>query len=186
MSIFTRALTFLSMLGLAVADEPVQVNFNLVQVNQYPGQSELTGGLVTPGKRLVIDVSEPSSALNYIAATSSIPIRMRSDWEYADNPAVSGSALEWETSRIFYAPARRDSFLVAASRTGCPGTEVAPSVSVAFSNGVRWSDPPIRFGPLTEYTVCPLGNGYQLEVNGRGMLSPLIRVIQDRSLFGRR
>jgi len=172
---------------IGFAKEPVHVNFNLVQVNHYPGQEELQDEVVTPGKRLVIDMNEPNSMFKYLTATSSIPIRMRIDNAYRSlEGGAVGAALGWGTSAILYAPARQDSFLVTSSRTGCPGTEVAPSVSVAFSNGRQWSDPPIRFGPLTEMTVCPLGNGYQLEVNGRGTLPPLVRVIADRTSFGRR
>ena len=176
----------LAYLAIGFADEPVQVNFNLVQVNQYPGQENLQDEVVTPGKRLVIDMNQSSAMLQYLSATSSIPIRMRTDNAYrTQNGGAVGSALGWETSAILYAPARQDSFLVKSSRTGCPGTEVGPSVAVAFSQGSQWSDP-IRFGPLTEMTVCPLGNGYQLEVNGRGTLPPLVRVIADNSSFGRR
>ncbi|RQV98352.1 hypothetical protein EH220_03460 [bacterium] len=173
--------------AIGFADEPVQVNFNLVQVNHYPGQENLQDEVVTPGKRLVIDLNESSAMLQYLSATSAIPIRMRTDNAFRkhDGGAV-GAALGWETSAVLYAPSKQDSFLVTSSRIGCPGTEVGPSVAVAFSNGRQWSNPPIRFGPLTEMTVCPLGNGYQLEVNGRGTLPPLVRVIADRSSFGSR
>lgn len=177
----------LAWVAIGLADEPVQVNFNLVQVNHYPGQENLQDEVVTPGKRLVIDMNESGAMLQYLSATSSIPIRMRADNAYRkQNGAAVGAALGWETSAILYAPSQQDSFLVTSSRTGCPGTEVGPSVAVAFSNGKQWSNPPIRFGPLTEMTVCPLGNGYQLEVNGRGTLPPLVRVVANHSSFGSR
>jgi hypothetical protein len=57
---------------------------------------------------------------------------------------------------------------------------------VAFSRGSIWSDPPIRFGPLTEQTICPLGNGYQLIVNGRGDHPPLVRIVQAANRYGYR
>ena len=181
------ALLILSTFGYA--DEPVQVNFNLVQVNHYPGQTDVQENVVTPGKRLVIDLNESSAALSYLSATSSIPLYMRFDNAYrTSNGAGVGAALAWESSMVLYAPAMQDSFLVSSSRIGCPGTEVGPSVAVAFSNGTKWSNPPIRFGPLTDMTVCPLGRGFELEVNGRGSHPPLVRVIGDgdNTLYGRR
>jgi hypothetical protein len=187
MKSFLILIVTLMWMAIGLADEPAQVNFNLVQVNQYPGQENLQNNVVTPGKRLVIDMNEPDAMFRYLSATSSIPIRMRVDNAYRTlNGGAVGAALGWESSAILYAPAMQDSFLVTSSRTGCPGTEVGPSVAVAFSNGRQWSNPPIRFGPLTEMTVCPLGNGYQLEVNGRGAHPPLVRVIADNSSFGRR
>jgi hypothetical protein len=183
--LFLSAVLIWSIVGFA--DEPVQVNFNLVQVNHYPGQTQVQENIVTPGKRLVIDMNESSAALAYLSASSSIPIYMRHDNAYrSQNGAGVGAALGWESSMVLYAPAMQDSFLVTSSRTGCPGTEVGPSVAVAFSNGKKWSNPPIRFGPLTDNTICPLGNGFELEVSGRGSHPPLVRVVGDNTMYGRR
>jgi hypothetical protein len=174
-------------LALASAAQPVSINFNLVQVNHYHGQDSVLAGVSTPGQRVVVDVG------NHIAAASFKSEVPRS----ANTPSVSvqfssariqanGQAIPWEMSRIMFSASGSDSFLVTSSRTGCPGTEIGPSVSVAFPTGRGWSDPPIRFGPLAAMTVCPLGRGYQLEVSAIGKDPPKVTLQSEESLLGKR
>ncbi len=161
------------------------INFNLVQVNQYAGQDQATADLQTPGPRVVVDPNSPNavSILRQMNSQKtgpgvvtrgpllSIDIKYRSS-DFADIP--------WESSRVFVATSGQDSFLVRSSMTGCPGTEVRPSVSVAFPSGGGWSFPPIRFGPLTESTICALGHDQQLEVSVVGNQAPRVRLLSMR------
>ncbi|MCC6475426.1 hypothetical protein IT157_00105 [bacterium] len=171
----------------AQSEPPVNINFNLVQVNTYPSQEQMLAGLTTPGKRVVIDVGTGPAMLQYLAYSAQIPIKVRS----ASASGITGEtdifSIAWETNRVFVAPSGIDSFLVTSSRTGCPGTEVAPSVSVAFAAKGGWSDPPIRFGPITESTICPLGHGFTLEVQGNGATAPRVKLIESgAAMYGKR
>lgn len=175
------------MVSIALAQEtPVQINFNLVQVNKYPGQEEVLENVSTPGQRIVIDVNSGETMLQYLAATSKVPIKVRQVSYSGPGGTTESAVIDWETTRIFTAPSGADSFKVLASRTGCPGTEVAPSVAVAFATKNGWSDP-IRFGPLTSNTTCPLGHGFTLEVVGQGTLPPRVKLIEaGSSMYGKR
>jgi hypothetical protein len=170
--------------ALLIAQQPTQINFNLVQVNQYQGQQEATKNIVTPGQRVVIDVNNPQAA-NYLqSAVNATPVITEQMIQglfcvptaFKLERGVS-VPIAWDCSAVIIAPSGQDSFLVRASKTGCPGTEVRPSVSVAFASGGGWSDPPIRFGPLTSKTVCALGGGQQLEVSQIGASPPSVRLI---------
>jgi hypothetical protein len=180
--------------SVAFADEnpPVQINFNLVQVNKYPSQDEVLSDVQTPGQRVVIDVGNSDVMLQYLAATAKVPIKTRVPRVEMRTVSAPGTAtgarvVDWETHQIFVAPSGADSFRVSASRTGCPGTEVAPSVAVAFATRGGWSDPPIRFGPLTANTTCPLGHGFVLEVVGQGTMPPRVKLVESGStMMGKR
>ena len=41
---------------------PSAINFNLVQVNNYAGQEQVTEQISTPGQRVVIDPNNPGAA----------------------------------------------------------------------------------------------------------------------------
>lgn len=168
---------------------PVQINFNLVQVNKYASQDQVLENVATPGQRVVIDVGNGETMLQYLAATAKVPVRVQTASYVKETPGSSSQAMvvDWETYQTFVAPSGADSFRVLASRTGCPGTEVAPSVAVAFATHHGWSDPPIRFGPLTANTTCPLGKGFTLEVNSRGTEPPRVKLIEaGSSMYGKR
>ncbi|MCB9368845.1 MAG: hypothetical protein H6507_07055 [Calditrichaeota bacterium] len=189
------ALMLVVILSAAVFAEenpPVQINFNLVQVNKYPSQDEVLAGVQSPGQRVVIDVGNSETMLQYLAATAKVPIKTRPmivQTHTASTPGSSTGAMvvDWETHQVFVAPSGTDSFRVSSSRTGCPGTEVAPSVAVAFATRGGWSDPPIRFGPLTANTTCPLGHGFVLEVVGQGTMPPRVKLVETgTSLMGKR
>jgi hypothetical protein len=178
---------------VAFADEnpPVQINFNLVQVNKYPSQDEVLSDVQTPGQRVVIDVGNSDVMLQYLAATAKVPVKTRPlvqvSYTSSAGSSTGASIIDWESHQVFVAPSGADSFKVTASRTGCPGTEVAPSVAVAFATKGGWSDPPIRFGPLTANTTCPLGHGFVLEVAGQGTMPPRVKLIESgTSLMGKR
>lgn len=173
--------------ALAQDNVPVQINFNLVQVNKYAGQEETLESITTPGKRVVIDLGGRETMLHYLAATSKVPYRVRTATYSGSSGASDSKVIDWDTRHVFVAPSGADSFLVSSSRTGCPGTEVAPSVAVAFATHSGWSDPPIRFGPLTANTTCPLGRGFTLEVVGRGAAPPEVKLVEaNSSMFGKR
>ncbi len=184
----------MSVFAVAIAGEnpPVQVNFNLVQVNKYQGQEEVLENIQTPGQRVVIDVGNQETMLHYLAATAKVPVRTRpvavsSRSTTSAGFATDASIIDWDSYRIFVAPSGVDSFRVSASRTGCPGTEVAPSVAVAFATQAGWSDPPIRFGPLTSNTTCPLGHGFVLEISGQGSMPPRVKLVESgSSMMGKR
>jgi hypothetical protein len=184
---FVFTMMLVACVANAMAVEPTTINFNLVQVNQYPGQEEAASKITTPGRRIVVDLSRPETTLQYLAATASIPIKLAKPSSrkvtYVEGEQVM---LPWETSVVMYTPSGTDSFLVSSSRTGCPGTEVGPSVAVAFATYRGWSDPPIRFGPLTSKTICSLGKGAELEVNGMGPNPPVVRLIEESAMYGRK
>lgn len=172
----------------AFADDnaPVQINFNLVQVNKYAGQEDVLGSIQTPGQRIVIDVGNGETMLQYLAAAAKVPVKVRQFTTSGPGSSTDAHVVEWETFRVFTAPSGTDSFKVMSSRTGCPGTEVAPSVAVSFASKGGWSDP-IRFGPLTSNTTCPLGHGFTLEVVGQGSQPPRIKLIEAGStMMGKR
>ena len=184
----------LSGLGLVwsvFAQQNPVVNFNLVQVNQYQGEKASPDTmLLAADHRVVIDMQNPEAMVRFFGAVPqprvapSAPIVI--DVSVVSKPAEGGRTIPWESGDLVRALSGQDSFLVKSSRVGCPGTEVRPSVSVAFSTPHGWSDPPIRFGPLTEHTLCPLGNGYQLEVSCKGDSPPTIRLIEPDLQAGRK
>lgn len=179
-------IVLISSLALAEDTPPVQINFNLVQVNKYPGQDEALANVATPGQRIVIDVSSGETMLQYLAAASKVPIKVRQAVFSGPGGATDMITVDWETHRVFTAPSGADSFKVSSSRVGCPGTEVGPCVAVAFASKGGWSDP-IRFGPLTSNTTCPLGHGFTLEVVGQGTQPPRVKLIEaGSSMFGKR
>lgn len=180
-------LLLLSSLAFAQDVNSTQINFNLVQVNKYAGQDAVLEHVATPGQRIVIDVGSGETMLHYLAATSKVPVKVRQASIAAPGNSTESLIVNWESRHVFVAPSGADSFLVLASRTGCPGTEVGPSVAVAFATHKGWSDPPIRFGPLMSNTTCPLGNGYTLEVSGRGAEPPRVRLVEtNASMLGKR
>lgn len=159
------------------------INFNLVQVNHYHGQEQATADIATPGPRIVVDPTDPN-AIHMLRALEK-PATPSAPWDVliqmnAGLRATESAEVPWESSKVLVSPTGQDSFLVTSSKTGCPGTEVRPSVSVAFPSGRGWSFPPIRFGPLSESTVCALGNGQKLEVSVVGSRSPRIRLLCAR------
>lgn len=165
---------------------PVQINFNLVQVNKYQAQDAVLEDVVTPGNRVVIDVSNGETMLQYLAAAARVPIKYRIETG-TSGAATDYVTIDWETRQVIHVPSGTDSFLVSSSRIGCPGTEVGPSVAVAFPSKGGWSDPPIRFGPLTSKTTCPLGRGVTLEVNGQGTMPPRVKLVEAQSsMYGKR
>ena len=106
--------------------QPVNVNFNLVQVNHYHGQDSVTAGVTTPGRRVVIDLRNPLS-VNALRMSSDRAVDVNTSlvkvtsYSSGNDPATI-DALNWESSKVLYSPAGEDSFLVTASRKGCPGT----------------------------------------------------------------
>jgi len=99
----------------------------------------------------------------------------------------SGTVLiPWENSVILFLNGEStDSFLVRASLTGCPGTEVGASIAVSFATASGWSYPPIRFGPLNDHSVCPLGQGFQLEIFTENE-GPFVRISREGLYWGAR
>ena len=93
-------------------------------------------------------------------------------------PWGSEAVLHWRGEKV-------DSFLVSASRIGCPGTEVAASVAVSFSTHSGWSSPPIRFGPLGDHSVCPLGQGFELEIFTEDE-GPFVQISREGLYWGTR
>lgn len=182
-------LAILSATWCAAQLPPATVNFNLVQVNHYHGQEKVDSAVATPGERIVIDLQNPLLRDNFVAAAVAgkmnlapvvVDVISRSITEGSELP------LPWESSAILRAVSGADSFLVSSSRTGCPGTEVGPSVAVAFATGSGWSYPPIRFGPLTASTLCPLGKGFLLEVKAQGDRDPVVRLRHEENRYGQR
>lgn len=172
----------------AFADEnpPMQINFNLVQVNKYDAQEAVLENVQTPGQRIVIDVGNGETMLQYLAAAAKVPVKVRQVTHSGPGSSTEFCIVDWETHQVIYAPSGADSFKVSASRTGCPGTEVAPSVAVSFASKGGWSDP-IRFGPLTSNTTCALGHGFTLEVAGQGTQPPRIKLVEaGSSMYGKR
>jgi hypothetical protein len=92
----------------------------------------------------------------------------------------------WEKSVIlFLNGVGSDSFLVRASHTGCPGTEVGASIAVSFATPSGWSYPPVRFGPLNDHSLCALGQGFQMEIFA-GNEGPFVRISRDGVHWGAR
>lgn len=179
-------LTLLCTAAFADENTPVQINFNLVQVNKYDAQEAVLEDIQTPGQRIVIDVGNGETMLQYLAATAKVPIKVRQVSYSGPGGSTESVLVDWETFRVFTAPSGTDSFKVMSSRTGCPGTEVGPSVAVSFASKGGWSDP-IRFGPLTSNTTCPLGHGFTLEVAGQGTQPPRVKLIEaGSSMLGKR
>lgn len=176
---FLLALMMCFVAGWCWADPPPAINFNLVQVNHYYTAPQDTGKTPAPAQRVVVDVGAPQmlqqfrqQALNSKINVAPITVEIQSNVTEKNG----GHVLPWESHTILKSASGTDSFFVSSSRTGCPGTEVRPSVAVAFRNGGGWSDPPIRFGPLGERTYCPLGKGYGLEVSVVGNSAPIVRL----------
>ena len=146
--------------------QPATVNFNLVQVNHYHGQERLYDSVATPGARMVIDLGNPTAYHQFVRGveTASLTAPVVID-VFPDMNEAGGVELPWETQTVLRSTTGTDSFLVTSSRAGCPGTEIRPSVAVAFGTPNGWSDPPIRFGPLARRAICPLGYGRVLEVS---------------------
>ncbi len=167
-----------SLLPAQTSNNKSTINFNLVQVNHYKGQEEATSGIESPGPRVVVDPNNPQALHQLRAMETQIPKELITPLMQLDISLRSSSSAEipWEKSAVIYSPSGADSFLVTSSRRGCPGTEVRPSVSVAFPTRSGWSFPPIRFGPLTESTICALGSGQKLEVCAVGDLPPRVRL----------
>ena len=183
------ALTLILTLGSAAfADEPAPINFNLVQVNNYNRPAALDTASV-PNQRVVIDVQNPDAfrALTPVSYSPEEPKPTKVvNMAVSLDPVDRGIFLPWESQIILHTTSGSDSFLVTSSRTGCPGTEVRPSVSVAFSTPRGWSDPPIRFGPLSDKTVCPLGRGVELKVSSVGGAAPYVKIMDSGSGLSRR
>ena len=182
-------LAILSATWCAAQLPPATVNFNLVQVNHYHGQEKVDSALATPGERIVIDLQNPLLRESFVAAAVAGKINLAPVLvDVVSHHVAAGEdvLLPWETSAILRAESGADSFLVSSSRTGCPGTEVGPSVAVAFATGSGWSYPPIRFGPLTSGTLCPLGKGFLLEVKAEGSRDPVVRLRHEESRYGQR
>ncbi len=99
-----------------------------------------------------------------------------------------GTLIPWEGSAVLYRGSleRADSFLVSASMTGCPGTEVGPSISIAFPTPWGWSCLPIRFGPVLDNAVCPLDVDVRLEVVKREEAGPVVRIRRGEEVYSSR
>lgn len=135
-----------------------------------------------------------AALVNWLNATerSSQPRRLVIDGLFpqaAPAPTDTNASVlvRWEQSAVIYWKGEKvDSFLVSASRTGCPGTEVRASIAVSFATGSGWSFPPIRFGPLGDHVICPLGEGLKLEVFGDSGVGPRVRVSSRVRTYGSR
>ncbi|MBI5058289.1 hypothetical protein HZB60_00750 [candidate division KSB1 bacterium] len=180
--LFAALTLCLTLTAFAQPSKPSAINFNLVQVNNYAGQEQVVHQVATPGQRVIIDPNNPNAAgaFAHFAAPKATTAQLAPFYRVSVSGETCSLALPWESSAVVVSPSGQDSFLVRTSRTGCPGTEVRPSVSVAFATGRGWSDPPIRFGPLSESTICALGRGQQLEVCVKGDAPPKVRVLSSR------
>jgi hypothetical protein len=176
MRMLTTAMLLAGISGFVWGETP-PVNFNLVQVNNYYNRAAVTAA-DSGSQRVVIDLNDPTARAKFtgvgVPMIQVAPVTVRV--ERSTTALSGGVAVPWETQAIIHAETGIDSFRVSASRSGCPGTEVRPSVAVAFPSRGGWSDPPIRFGPLGERALCPLGKGYQLEVNVSGGGSPIVKL----------
>jgi hypothetical protein len=188
MRCFTLTLALMLGLASAWAQQSPTINFNLVQVNHYYGQEKAADSVITPGERIVIDLGNPQATQRFLsAAPGSInlaPVVVNLERGMADDSG--GVIVPWESQTVLRTVSGGDSFLVTSSRAGCPGTEVRPSVAVAFATGRGWSDPPIRFGPLSERAICPLGHGVQLQVCVMGDGPPVVKLHEEPLLYGKR
>ena len=172
---------------VSLAGDPAPINFNLVQVNNY-NRPVPADSAAPQGQRVVIDVQNPDAFRTLTPVSYTVPVETKPLVNMAvsfDAGADRGIQLPWESNMILYTVTGEDSFLVTSSRTGCPGTEVRPSVSVAFSTSHGWSNPPIRFGPLNDKTVCPLGRGVELRVSSVGGGAPYVRITGSDSFSKR-
>jgi hypothetical protein len=175
----------------AILAQVNSINFNLVQVNHYNGDQKVQDSVKTPGQRVVIDINNPESYRQMLLGSPSgqlnvapVVVNVATVTNSAD--AHGSVALPWESETILRSPSGIDSFKVTSSRAGCPGTEIKPSVSVAFSTPHGWSDPPIRFGPLGNSTMCALGKGYVLDVSVRGDSAPRVALRQQTDHYSQR
>jgi hypothetical protein len=187
MRMLTTVILLTGIAGFVRAEPPPPVNFNLVQVNNYYNHPAAAPA-DSNAQRVVIDLSDPAARAKFTGAgvpvMQAAPVMVRVE---RNATALSGGVLvPWETHTILHAEMGNDSFRVSSSRSGCPGTEVRPSVAVAFPAHGGWSDPPIRFGPLGERALCPLGKGYQLEVSVSGDGSPLVKLHEPMHEASRR
>jgi hypothetical protein len=157
------------------------INFNLVQVNHYHGQERAADSVVTPGERVVIDIGSPLASQRFLSGSAPVMVNIE---RMADDSG--GVRIPWESQAVLRTVSGRDSFQVTASRAGCPGTEVRPSVAVAFATVRGWSDPPVRFGPLSERGVCALGRGVQLQVSVVADGPPVVKLREESPLYGKR
>jgi hypothetical protein len=181
----------LAVVGFAgmLCAQPSTVNFNLVQVNHYNGQQAVVDSAKTQVQRITIDVNNPEAYRRMVSEASAGRINIAPvaiSVESSGGGSMDALTLPWESQTVLRSTSGADSFKVTSSRAGCPGTEIRPSVSVAFSTPHGWSDPPIRFGPLNDHTVCPLGKGYQLEVSVKGDNSPSVRLREQAVQYGHR
>lgn len=178
----------LTFAGWSFAQQGSTVNFNLVQVNHYHGQEQAMQGVDMPGQRVIIDVQNPLSVERLLENMTAERLDLAPVIVHVSGsaPATAGLPVPWETGMVLRSASAPDSFFVSSSLTGCPGTEVRPSVAVAFATGRGWSDPPIRFGPLTANAICPLGKGYQLEVCAMPGDVPRVRLLEPPAQVGRR
>lgn len=188
-----RSISVLVVLAVSaslVAAQPTQViNFNLVQVNHYHGQASVTDSVITPGQRIVIDLNRPEAWQRLLNAATPEHLNLAPvvvDVSNTDAPHDAAVPLPWESAVVLHSVSGADSFRVTSSRAGCPGTEVRPSVAVSFATAGGWSFPPIRFGPLTENSLCPLGRGYQLKVKLKTDAGPDVRLVEPETLLGKR
>jgi hypothetical protein len=134
-------------------------------------------------KRVVIDVQDPNAVR--MLRTEITPSSARS----AEVPPPNkdrGIQIPWESSAVLHSQTGPDSFRVSSSRSGCPGTVIRPSVSVAFATTRGWSDPPIRFGPLASKTICSLGKGVELEVRAPGGAAPYVKLVERNVVLSKR
>ena len=164
------------------------INFNLVQVNHYHGQERAADSVITPGERVVIDIGSPLASQRFLSGSAPnvdfAPVMVNIERMATDDSG--GVRIPWESQAVLKTVSGRDSFLVRASRAGCPGTEVRPSVAVAFATGRGWSDPPVRFGPLSERGLCALGRGVQLQVSVVADGPPVVKLREESLLYGKR
>lgn len=125
---------------------------------------------------------------------SSKPTRVviKGMFDQQESPATEkqpeGVLIPWESSVVLYQRngAKVDSFLVRASNTGRPGTEVGPSVAVSFATPWGWTCPPIRFGPVCSNTICPLGKNVELKILEKQEAGPVVRLVRHEKVLGSR
>lgn len=132
----------------------------------------------TSSKRVVIDVQNPNAARMLHNASRPNTVSSVTNAAGAYDAGDRGLQLPWDSNIVLHSSSGEDSFLVSSSRSGCPGTKVRPSVAVAFATSRGWSDPPIRFGPLSLKGICPLGKGMELEVRSVGGSAPYVRLVE--------
>ena len=187
MRMLTTVVMLVGIAGCVIAEPPPAVNFNLVQVNNYY-RHEPGAPADSAAQRVVIDLSNPAACAKFtgqgVPSVQGAPVVVRV--EHNATALSGGVIVPWETQTVLHSAMGSDSFKVTSSRSGCPGTDVKPSVAVAFPTRGGWSVPPIRFGPLGERALCPLGKGYQLEVSVSGNGSPVVRLHEPVNEASRR